>query len=350
MPVRRVIVTVAVPIGMELVARIRAVDGRLDVRYEPDLSPPDLLPEARPGDNGLRLAESRMVSWRRTLTDAEVVFGVPGDTAGGLADLVRGSARLRWIQAATGGARDQVRSAGLTEEQLGRVRITGVGGLHAGALAEFAMFGVLAFAKQLPRLPAGTRSRGWDQYPMSELAGQTLLVVGLGPSGAEVARLGKAFGMRVLAVTRAGNGRAPNVDQIRPARFLGDLLPVSHAVVLTLPGTAPTMGLINAAAISRMRTDAVLVNIGDGSVIDEPALIAGLQQGQPAAAVLDASAAGALPADSPLWALPNVLISPHPAALSMRSNARVTAVFTQNLRRYLRGDEPGERIGPESPS
>lgn len=114
---------------------------------------------------------------------------------------------------------------------------------------------------------------------MSELAGQTLLVLGLGTAGAEVARLGKAFGMRVLAVTRTGNGQAPNVDQLRPARFLGDLLPVSHAVVQALPLTGKTKGLMGSGAMSRMRADAVLVNIGHGAVIDEEALVNGLAQG-----------------------------------------------------------------------
>ena len=279
------------------------------------------------------------------LADAEEVFGVPGDSAQGLADLVRTNTGLRWVQTTARG--EQVQAAGLTGEELDRVQVTGAVGIHAGALAEFAMFGLLGFAKQLPRLLANTRSRHWEQYPVSELAGQTLLVVGLGPAGAEVARLGNAFGMHVLAITRTGNGRAPNIDKLRPSRFLGDMLPVSHAVVLSLPLTEQTRGLINARAISRMRTDAVLVNIGNGGVLDERALIAGLKRGRPAAAVLDVFATEPLSPESELWELPNVLISPHTAGISPRENEGITALFIENLRCYPRGEEPAERARPD---
>lgn len=174
---------------------------------------------------------------------------------------------------------------------------------------------------------------------MSELAGQTLLILGLGSVGAEVARLGKAFGMRVVAMTRTGNGHAPHVDELRPARFLGDMLPVSRAIVLALPLTGKTAGLIGAQAFSKMRSDAVLVNVGHGGVLDEQALIEGLEQGQPAAAVLDAFSTAQLADDSVLWKLPNVLISPHTAADTGEEKARVAELFVANLRRYLGGEE-----------
>lgn len=244
------------------------------------------------------------------------------------------------------GSGEQVRAAGLSVEEQDRVLITRAGGVHAGPLAEFAALGLLAFVKGLPRLLADQQSRRWEHYPMAELAGATVLVIGLGEIGKEVARLAKAFGMRVIAVNRSGRTESPHVDEIRTARFLGDLLPVAHGVVLTLPLTDETRGMIDAAAIGRMHSGAVLVDIGRGGVVDEPALVQALETGQLAGAALDVFATEPLPADSPLWQLPNVLLSPHTAGLSVRENERIVALFAENLRRYLARDELLDRIHP----
>jgi phosphoglycerate dehydrogenase-like enzyme len=243
-----------------------------------------------------------------------------------------------------------MQAAGLTDDELARVLITSASGVHAGPLAEFAMFGLLAFTKGLPRLLADTQARRWEHYPMAELADRTLLVVGLGAIGTEAARLAKAFGMHIIAVNRTGRTDFGDIDEIRTSRFLGDLLPVAHAVVLTLPLTLPlteqTRGMIDAQAISRMRTDAILINIGRSGVVEEDELIQALEHGQLAGAALDVFATEPLPPDNLLWHLPNVLISPHTAALSVRENERIVALFTENLRRYLRGDDLINRVAP----
>ncbi len=344
---RRVVVSIATPIEPELVTLIRRVNDRLDLRYEPDLLPPPRFPCDHRGVDGFQRTDEQQERWRSLLGDAEVLFGLPGDDPRGLADVVRTNSRLRWVQGTAGGTGEQITAAGLTADELDRVLITSASGVHAGPLAEFVMFGVLAFAKRLPRLLADTRAQKWDHYPMSELAGQTLLVIGLGSIGTEVARLAKAFGMRVIAVNRTGHSEVSGVDQVRPTRFLGDLLPVAHAVVVTLPLTDQTQGLIDSQAISRMRADAVLVNVGRGGVVDEEALVRGLKSGQPAGAVLDVVATEPLPAASALWHLPNVLISPHTAALSVHENERIVALFAENLRRYLRGVELLSLVRPQ---
>lgn len=340
-----VVVTIATPLEAELVALIAAVDERIDVLYAPDLLPPLRFPCDHRGVESFRRTSEGETRWRAMLADSDVLFGIPGDSPGGLADVVRANPRLRWIQATAGGAAEQVAAADLTDEELDRVLITRAGGVHVRPLAEFAMFGLLAFTKGLPRLTADKRARRWEHYPMAELAGATLLVIGLGMIGQEVARLAKGFGMHVLAVNRTGHTDSPHVDEARPTRFLGDLLPVAHGVVLTLPLTDDTRGMIDAAAISRMRTGAILVNVGRGGVIDERALVEALEQGRLAGAALDVFATEPLPSDSPLWDLPNVLLSPHTAGLSRRENERITALFTENLRRYLAGDELLSRVG-----
>ncbi|PZS29836.1 MAG: hydroxyacid dehydrogenase, partial [Pseudonocardiales bacterium] len=315
MPAERVVVMIATPLEAELVALIEAVDDRLEVRYQPELLPPLRFPGDHRGVESFHRTPQQEQQWRAMLAEAEVLFGLPGDCPQGLADALKTSTRLRWVQATAGGAGEQVRAAGLTDEQLSRVLITRAGGVHVGPLAEFAVLGLLAFTKGLPRLLADKAARRWDHYPMAELAGATVLIVGLGAIGIEVARLAKALGMRVLAVNRTGRTDSPYVDQARPSRFLPDLLPVAQCVVLTLPLTDQTRGMIDAAAISRMHTGAVLVDVGRGGVVDEPALVQALAQGRLAGAALDVFATEPLPPDSPLWELPNVLISPHTAGL-----------------------------------
>ncbi|MGI8434925.1 MAG: D-2-hydroxyacid dehydrogenase [Nocardioidaceae bacterium] len=336
---RRTVVAIATPLKADLVARIARVDDRLEVHFEPDLLQPLRLGCDHRGTEPFRRTPDQDRRWRQLLADAEVLLGIPDGSGAGLAEAVRTGSRLRWVQSTAEGAGEQVRAAGLTDQELGRVMVTSATDVHAGPLAEFAILGMLAFTKALPRLIADKQARRWEHHPMAELAGSTVLVVGLGSVGLEVARLAKAFGMRVVAVNRNGRTDSPHVDEIRTARFLPDLLPVAHSVVLTLPLTERTRGLIDAAAIGRMHSGAVVVDVGHGGVLDEAALVQALQQGRLAGAALDAFTAEPLPADSPLWDLPNVLLSPHTAGLTERENERMVGAFIENLRRYLAGTE-----------
>jgi phosphoglycerate dehydrogenase-like enzyme len=230
---------------------------------------------------------------------------------------------------------------------LDRVVITRADGVHVGPLAEFAIFGLLAFTKGLPRLLADKEARRWDHYPMAELAGSTVLIVGLGSIGREVARLAKALGMRVLAVNRTGRSDCSFVDEAIPSRSLNDALPKASAVVLTLPLTDETKGMIDKVAIGNMQPGAILVDVGRGGVVDEAELVRALEERRVAGAALDVFANEPLASDSPLWDLPNVLISPHTAALSVHENKRIVALFSENLSRYLNGDELVGRVDPD---
>jgi phosphoglycerate dehydrogenase-like enzyme len=188
------------------------------------------------------------------------------------------------------------------------------------------MLGLLAFRKGLPRLRADAKERRWDHYPTPELDGATVLVVGLGAIGREVARLAVAFRMRVLSVRRHEGD-------------LDELLPQADAVVVTLPSTEETRGMLSRERIARMRDGAIFVNVGRGDVVDEEALIDALRAGRLAGAALDVFAQEPLPASSPLWEMENVIVSPHTAAQSLRENERIVELFGENLRRWLAGEE-----------
>ncbi len=340
-------VAIATPIEEEPMEPIHAVADGIEVLYEPDLLPPVRYPGDHRGVEGFTRNSDAERRWQELLDRAEILFGLPGDSPDGLAAVVRSNPRLRWVQGTAAGTGEQVKAAGLTLEELERVTVTSASGVHVGPLAEFCLLGLLAFTKDLPRLRADQQAHHWDHYPVAELSGATLLILGLGAIGTEVARLAKAFGMRTLAVNRSGASGSPDVDEAHPPDRLHDLLGRADALVVTLPLTEETHGMLDAQALSHLKPGAILVNAGRGGVIDEPALVQALRTQRLRGAALEVFATEPLPTDSPLWDLPNVLISPHTAALSIHENERIVELFCENLRRFLAGEELLGRVDPK---
>jgi phosphoglycerate dehydrogenase-like enzyme len=326
-----VTVAIATPLEPELVDRLRAVDDRLDIRFDPDLLPPPRWPSDHVGDPAWSRTAEQEERFTALVAGAEVLFGFPREDPKQIAWAVRTAPGLRYVQATFAGAGQQLAGARLSRDELDRILWASSSGVHATPLAEWSIFGILAFTKGLPRLLADQREHRWGHYPVAELSGSTVLVVGLGAIGREVARLAEAFGMRVLSVRREHGD-------------LDELLPQADAIVVTLPLTDETRGLIDRERIGMMRTGAIFVNVGRGGVVDEDALVEALRDGRLAGAALDVFATEPLPADSPLWDLDNVIISPHTSALSVRENERIVELFAENLRRYLAGEELLSRI------
>jgi phosphoglycerate dehydrogenase-like enzyme len=191
-------------------------------------------------------------------------------------------------------------------------------------------------------------SQRWRKSVPQELRGATVGVVGYGSIGREVGRLARAFGMRVLGTRRGGTSETAGYELPaltggdEPDRLYGsdqllDMLPESDYVVLTVPYTSATHHLIDRRALGAMKPESVLINVARGSVVDETALIQALREGSVAGAALDVFEEEPLPNDSPLWKMDNVIISPHVAGFTPHYDDRATALFAENLRRYLAG-------------
>jgi phosphoglycerate dehydrogenase-like enzyme len=336
---RRTTVLVATPLEPALVDRIRAEVPQAEVLFEPDLLPEPRFPCDHVGApfEPTREQEER---FERLLSVAEVVLGVPGETPTSLRSLVERAPRLRWLQGTAAGAGQQVRAAGLDEDALSRVRFTSSAGIHATQLAEWAVLGLLYFLKDVPRLTRDKANRAWPHYPLPELRGRRVLVVGLGGIGQEVARACRALGMHVTGVRRRPSpGDLDHVDAMASTDELATVVPRCDAVVLALPATAGTEGMFSAELVEAMPEGAILVNVGRGVTVDEEALIGALRSRRLSGAALDVFATEPLPTDSPLWELDNVLVSPHTAALSERENERLVEVLIENLHRFLDGRE-----------
>jgi glyoxylate/hydroxypyruvate reductase A len=318
----------------EHVERIRGVDPRLRVHYEPAL----LAPPRYPADHSATIVRSHAdeARWRALLAEAEVLFDFDHTNR---QDLPALAPRLRWVQASSSGIGQFVRRMGYGERMPGVV-FTTASGVHARPLAEFCAMAMLMFARdywQMQRLQAEGR---WERFGATDLVGRTLGVVGVGRVGVAVARLGQALGMHVLGVKRNVVSLDPaelGCDELFGPERLELVLGRSEYLVLIAPHTDATEGMLGAAQLALLPRGAVLINIGRGSLVDEAALVAALREGRLGGAALDVFEVEPLPPESPLWTLPNVLISPHSASTSDRENERLTELFCANLRRYLDG-------------
>jgi phosphoglycerate dehydrogenase-like enzyme len=255
---------------------------------------------------------------------------------------------LRWVHSPAAGVGSMLFPA----MQASPVVLSNSRGMNAVAVAEHALMLMLAAVRRLPTAVRAQSERRWAANELSglpSLCGRTLLVVGLGAIGREVARMASGLGMRVLGTRRETGDPVPEgVAEARGPSALPALLPAADLVVLAAPLTAETRGMIGAAELARMKPSAWLVNVARGRLIDERALIEALERGMIAGAALDVFEREPLPDASPLWSMPNVLITPHVAGFRDDYWAAATELFAANLRRYRSGETVANIVDKQS--
>ena len=308
----------------------------------------------------LRAVSPRLVVEQRTCHDAEEVGeALDADTEVLYAfhlphDLLNKAPRLRWVQLHSAGADHLLGHPIMNSDVL----ITTTSGIHAPPIAEYAFASILAWSRRVPKMLYYQNRREWPQgrwelFVGQELRGATLGIVGYGSIGREVGRLGKCFGMRVVATKRSvgqvadtgyrvpgtGDPEGQILNRIYPPEQLREMLAECDYVVISLPLTPDTRGLIGEEELRAMKPNAYLVNISRGGIVDEAALIKALQEGWIAGSGLDVFEEEPLPPDSPLHDLDNVILSPHVAGFSPHYDERASDLFAENLRRYLAGVE-----------
>jgi phosphoglycerate dehydrogenase-like enzyme len=334
---------IASPLEADFVRTIARAAPESSIAFEPDLLPPIRYPSDHRGPPDWRRSDAAEERWRAHLATADILYGVPSDTGAGLAAAMACAPHVRWVAGTSAGAGELVRAARLPPEVLERVIFTSAAGVHGGMLAEFIFGGIIALRKDFRRLERIRAERDWAHFASGELAGSTIAIVGLGSIGRTVARIARAFEMDVIAVTRTGEPY-PDAVLAFPMSQLGDAFAAADAVVVTLPGTEHTRGLVSEAVLARLRPDAIFCNVGRGSVVDQAALTSALERGAIAGAVLDVFDPEPLPPDDPLWRLENVIFSPHTMALSVRENERIVALFCDNLQRFANGRPLRNRV------
>lgn len=250
--------------------------------------------------------------------------------------------RLKWIHSLMTG----VGQLCYPELVASPIVLTNAAPVHAPTVAEHAWALILALSRRIPRAVAAQQRREWalqqmwDERPRPfDLGGRTLGLIGLGAIGREVAARGRAFGMRVVAVKRRPEAARDAADVVYGAAELDRLLAESDVIVLAAPATRETNRLLGEREFQRLKPGAVLVNISRGSLLDEAALMGALVSGRLSGAALDVTETEPLPPESPLWAAPNLLITPHLSAASENLWPRHFDLLAENTRRYLAGQE-----------
>jgi len=334
----RLRVVAAVPLDEELCRLIERIEPRVEMISDSALVPPMRWPADWEGDPAFSRTPQQQADYEAMVDSADALFGIPDVSPAQLARTVAANPRLRWVMTTAAGGGGQVKAAGLDQDALDRIVFTTSAGVHAGPLAEFAVFGVLAGAKGLPRLRADQDARVWPQrWEMRQIDEMTVLVVGLGGIGAECARRFHALGATVWGTTRSGRpvdgvSRLIAPDEI--ALVAGEV----DAIVVTLPGTEQTHHLIGEQVLTAIRPGAILASVGRGTVIDERALLAALDDGRVGFAAMDVFEKEPLAQDSPLWSHPSVLVSPHTAARSSKEAERIARRFAESAGRLLDGE------------
>jgi phosphoglycerate dehydrogenase-like enzyme len=272
------------------------------------------------------LDDTARAVWARA--EGTLALDVPGPVA-------EVAPNLRWVQAIGAGI-DHLEGAGLPEH----VTITNAAGVAAAPIAEFVLARLLQVWKRLPEIDAQQTDHEWAPKFGRTVEGLTLGIIGLGAIGTAVALRARAFDMRVIGTRRSYKEGQQHeaVDELRGVDDLHDVLGRCDAVVVSAPGTADTESMFDAAAFAAMKPGALFCNVGRGSLVDEPALIAALETGQVGAALLDVTRQEPLPADDPLWSAPNAYISPHASAAQERYTEKLLTLFADNLERYTRGE------------
>jgi D-2-hydroxyacid dehydrogenase (NADP+) len=255
--------------------------------------------------------------------------------------------KLKWIHSTAAGVKQlmyqELRDSGIL--------VTNPSGVFSVPMAEHTMGLLLALARNFPDSVRQQDRARWSQQELwdkpqhlTELNGQVLLIVGYGSIGHEVAKRARAFDMRVWGVTRSGEGDRTNLERLFSAAQLTDALPEADYVLLCAPETSETEHLMGAAQLAKTKRGAKLINVGRGSLLDEAALVRALESGALRGAALDVAQTEPLPAESPLWKAPNLMMTPHTSAVSDRLWHRETALLMELLERWFDGRELFNRV------
>jgi phosphoglycerate dehydrogenase-like enzyme len=303
--------------------RIKAVSPRLRVTDASHLVPQTPF-KSEPPD------PAKEQELDRLLKEAEVLFLLMPPR-----DVIARAPRLKWIQTISAGV-DRTLTPDIAASP---VIMTNVSGMHAAPISEFVFTMILTFAKNFPRYLKNQEIKKWERYPSEVLEGKTLGILGLGSIGRRIAHLGRACGMRVVATRRHVKKicRARDVDVVYPREQINLLLAESDFVVDCLPYTPETDKFIGEKELRQMKPAAIIINIGRGRTIDEEALIRALEEKWIAGAGLDTFEREPLPPESPLWELPNVIVTPHMSGWTDDYGTKAAAIFCENLKRYVEG-------------
>jgi phosphoglycerate dehydrogenase-like enzyme len=319
-----------------LCALIEEREPRIQLVRDQSLLAPQRHAGDHSGDPSFTRTAEQQASFDELVDSAEALYGLPDESGKALHRTVEANPKLRWVHTIPAGGGAQVKSAGLNDEQLTRIQFSTSAGTHAQPLSEFVLFGILAGAKHLRTLERDQAKHHWPtrRAETRQVSEMTILVVGLGGIGRKSAEVLLGLGANVIGVHRHD---VEGFETVIPVEQLADAAATADAIVLALPGTDQTHKLLSREVLANVKPGITIVNVGRGTTVDEDALIEALQDGRVGFAALDVTYKEPLDTASPLWDLPNLLLSPHSAALNSNEDRRIAELFADNATRLLDG-------------
>lgn len=327
-------ITVAVgfKVSPDVIQSIEAVDPRIRT-----IEIPDLVQTVRFRTDDKGLGPEDVARIKSQLAEADILFGHNTVSA----EFLGSATNLKWFQVINAGV-ERLAAEGMLDKGFA---ITNASGLAAIPIAEYVVCMMLMLAKEIHKSVRSQAEQKWDWRFTDDLTGKTMGIVGMGAIGRETARLGQAFRMRVIATRRTVTEatREEHCDEVLPYSQLDRLLAESDYLVLCVPLTPETRGMVGAAELAKMKPTSAIINIARGAVIDQEALIAALKAGTIGAAALDVTDPEPLPPESELWGMENVIITPHVSGAVKGYGHRAAEIFLANLERWVK-DEPLQQL------
>lgn len=260
---------------------------------------------------------------KKYVEDCNIIFGEPARVA----PVLEAAKRLRWVQSTWAGADPLLRPDKRTDYVL-----TGVKGIFGSQISQYVFAYILALERKIFKVYENQKDKVWKQIPFEVLGSRLMGICGLGSIGRHVARIARSFGMKVWGYKRTDE-EVSEVDRLFTEADFWEFLSKPDYMVITLPGTPKTFHLFDDDAFLAMKSASVLINVGRGSVVDEKAMINALAERRIGGAILDVFEKEPLPKESPLWSMPNVIITPHFSATSFPRD--IIKIFTENYRRFV---------------
>lgn len=274
----------------------------------------------------------------RMFTEANVLFVASG-SALELGPILREMPFVEWTHCLFAGI-DHILCPELLDTQ--EMVVTNARGIFSSSLAEYTMGAIAHFNKQIPRLLRNKEAKNYERFTMGEMKGKTVGIIGYGDIGKSIAVLAKAYGMRVVGLRKHPelSHKDPSVDKIVGQGMINAVCAEADYLVVCAALTKETRHMMGRAQLASCKQGSILINIGRGALIDEDALIGALYNGPIAGAALDVFTEEPLPQDSPLWILPNVLLSPHNADMTAEFRHQSVRLFTDLCRQFIEQDGP----------
>lgn len=269
----------------------------------------------------------------------EIVLGFKCEPRPHPREAILAAPSVRWVQTAGAGIDH------MAPWDPAKVTVTNAGGIHGDLMSQYVLGVLMMRGHRFAEYAALQRGRTWKRTNPKSLYGTTMTIVGMGKIGREIARRAAAFGIRIVGVNTSGSP-VEGAERVYPIVELREAVAQADAVVLVVPLTAQTRGIIGADMLAAMKPGAFLINVARGGIVDEAALVASLRAGHLGGAAVDVFTTEPLPADSPMWDAPNLLITPHSSSDGDLWQRDVAKIFLDNLARWRAGEPLRNVVDP----